>query len=773
MPGRALQISVKGVVQGVGFRPLVYRMAAQLALAGRVFNTSGDVSIHLEGTDASLQDFLEQLRQNPPAAARIESITAGPAPFEGLSGFSIVDSIVQQNEYQLVSPDLACCPDCRSEIFDPADRRFRYPFTNCTNCGPRFTIIQDIPYDRPRTTMQKFSLCPDCRREYDDPLDRRFHAQPNACPVCGPHLELTDAAGGRLPVKDVFQKAAELLRCGQVLAIKGLGGFLLACDASNQAAVEKLRQRKHRPSKPLAVMLKDVDTALRYCEINQAEIEALTAVSAPIVLLKMKMAVGLASQVAPGLHHLGIMLPYTPLHHLLIQEADLPLVMTSGNLSEEPIAKDNLQALQQLGGIADYFILHDRDIHSRYDDSVVTVQEGISVIVRRARGYAPYPIHLPFQSRPVLACGAELKNTFCLTRDNHAFVSQHIGDLENQETAEHFENTIGLYQKLFRIQPQVIACDMHPDYLSTRWAWNEAERLHLPVIGVQHHHAHIVSCMAENGVNTAVIGVALDGTGYGTDGNIWGGEFMLADYQGFRRKGHLEYLPLPGGDLAVRKPYRTAIGYLYALIGAPALAARLPPVPGIDEIEFELIKTMVDRHLNTPLTSSCGRLFDAVSALLGICRQVNYEAQAAIELEAAAESSHTLEEYPFQIVFQGETQIIKLAGLFDAILVDMRKGHTAAEISARFHNTLLSIMMRVVTQISVECGVKQVALSGGVFQNRRLFNGISGRLQAAGFQPLWHQHLPVNDGCVSLGQAMVANFSYTAPGPAAHSVRSG
>jgi hydrogenase maturation protein HypF len=759
LPGQALDIRVKGVVQGVGFRPFVYQIARQLELNGRVFNTSGDVTIHLEGTAGGLQSFLQQLRENPPPRSRVESITTAAATFENLSGFAILESRVSQDEYQLISPDLATCPDCRAEIFDPADRRYRYPFTNCTNCGPRFTIIEDIPYDRPRTTMQQFTMCPDCRREYDDPFNRRFHAQPNACPVCGPRLELTDAGGRTLPVADVILKAAALLKAGQILAIKGLGGFLLACDATNQPAVMSLRERKHRPSKPLAVMLQDLSTVARYCQIDQTEIAALNSPAAPIVILKMKLDNGLAPSVAPGLFHLGVMLPYTPLHHILLRESGLPLVMTSGNLSEEPIAKDNPEALRRLGGIADYFILHNRDIHSRYDDSVVAVQQGLPRLLRRARGYAPYPVHLPFQSQSILACGPELKNTFCLTRDNHAFVSQHIGDLENLETLEHFENTLNLYQKLFRVQPQMIACDMHPDYLSTRWAHNEAHRLQVPLIAVQHHHAHIVSCMAENAVTRPVIGVALDGTGYGLDGHIWGGEFMLAGYQDFQRQAHLEYLPLPGGNLAIQKPYRIAIGYLYALLGATALTPDLACLKGLGEIELELIKTQVARRLNTPLTSSCGRLFDAVSALLGIRRRVDYEGQAAIELEVAARGNPSRAEYPYQIETLAETRVIRVADLLAAILADIRAGQAVSEIATRFHNSVLSIMLKIVSQLAAESGIKQVALSGGVFQNRRLFDGAVERLKEAGFQPLLHQHLPVNDGCISLGQAVVAHFS--------------
>jgi hydrogenase maturation protein HypF len=507
------------------------------------------------------------------------------------------------------------------------------------------------------------------------------------------------------------------------------------------------------------VMLRDVENVRQYCEIDQTEMQVLTTPSAPIVLLKMKVGQELAPSVAPGLHHLGVMLPYTPLHHILMQEGGLPLVMTSGNLSEEPIAKDNLEALQRLGEIADFFVWHNRDIYSRYDDSVVAVEKGVTRTLRRARGYAPNPIHLPYLSSQILACGPELKNTFCLTRANHAFVSQHIGDLENHQTLGNFEDTLKLYQKMFHIQPQLIACDMHPDYLSTRWAQNESQRLSVPLVVVQHHHAHIVSCMAENGVKQPVIGVALDGTGYGLDGNIWGGEFLLADYQGFQRKAHFEYLPLPGGNLAIQKPYRIAIGYLYALLGRGALKPDLACLKEIDKIELELIMSQIDRNLNTPATSSCGRLFDAVSALLGVRQQVDYEGQAAIELEAAAVGNSSRLEYPYQIETKDEIRIIRLAVLVAAIVDDIRSGESLSLMSTKFHNSLLSIMMEIVNRLAAESGIKQVALSGGVFQNQRLFSGAVDRLQEAGLQPILHRQLPGNDGCVSFGQAVVAHFS--------------
>jgi hydrogenase maturation protein HypF len=757
---QARRIQVRGVVQGVGFRPFVYQIARENNLNGWVCNTSGDVTIVVEGNDGSIQHFLAQLKTIPPPQSHIESISSTEEPLTGYKQFEILSSIAKKDEYQLISPDLAICPACKQEIFDPANRRYGYPFTNCTNCGPRFTIIKDIPYDRPLTTMSKFKMCPDCQREYNDPADRRFHAQPNACPVCGPRLELTDTDGNSVANSDqVIVRAAQLLREGHILAVKGLGGFLLTCDAANYNSVRLLRERKHRPSKPFAIMLRNLEDVRQYCLLNNREEEALSSAASPIVLLKMKDQPGISPAVAPGLKYLGVMLPYTPLHHLLMHETGLPLVMTSGNLSEEPIARDNEEALKRLSRIADYFILHNRDIYSRYDDSVVMVEQNSVQMVRRARGFAPYPIHLPFQSKKILACGPELKNTFCLTRDDHAFISQHIGDMENAETLEHFENTIRLYEKLFRIQPEIIACDLHPDYLSTKWAEIEAKKLGLPLIPVQHHYAHIVSCMADNGVQEPVIGVALDGTGYGTDGRVWGGEFMVADYKGFRRKAHFEYLPLPGGDAAIQKPYRIAAGYIYALSGASALSQELPFMKGRDELEIELIKKQVDQKLNTPLTSSCGRLFDAVSALLGIRQQVDYEGQAAIELEVAAAENHSEGAYSFQIERQGEIRIIRVEETFSAIIGDIRQSVSTGIIAARFHDTVAKIIVRLCHDISKETGINRVALSGGVFQNRRLLNQVVDDLKTAGLAPLVHIQVPCNDGCISLGQAVAVNYN--------------
>jgi len=751
------RISVRGVVQGVGFRPFLYQLATKHNLTGWVCNTSGDVKIEVEGAGSNLTQFLDDLRKMSPPQAHINSISVTRQSAAGYHQFEIRPSKTENDSYQLISPDLATCHACQRELFDPADRRYRYPFTNCTNCGPRFTIIEDVPYDRPRTTMRQFQMCPSCQQEYDDPMDRRFHAQPNACPRCGPSLQLTDAKGNIVPCQDAIAHASQLLRQGKILAIRGLGGFLLACDATDARAIRRLRKRKRRPDKPLAIMVATLEEAGEHCRLSPAEAELLTAPQSPIVLLKWKPTSSVTAAVAPGLKYLGVMLPYTPLHHLLLREASLPLVMTSGNISEEPIARDNDEAFSKLNAVADYFLIHNRDIYSRYDDSVTMVAGDKPRVLRRGRGYAPHPIHLPFKAKQVLACGAEQKNTFCLTRDDHAFLSQHIGDMENWETLEHFENTVALYQRLFRIQPELIAADMHPDYLATKWARATSEKNNLNLIPVQHHHAHIVSCMADNEVQQPVIGVSFDGTGYGTDGHIWGGEFLVADYHHFQRKGHLEYLPLPGGAAAIDRPYRTAIGYLYTLLGEAALRRELPCLRAVDEAELNLIKRQIDRGINAPLTSSCGRLFDAVSALIGVRGQIRYEGQAAVEMEMAASDEQTDDVYPFTIEIEDDSSIIRLDELFSAIVSDLAKGVPTGAIADRFHNTVAQMVSRMCHRIAEETGIAAVALSGGVFQNRRLMQKVAAALDTVGLSTLTHSQVPCNDGGISLGQAVIAN----------------
>jgi len=782
-------ISVRGIVQGVGFRPFVYGLAVKHNLKGWVYNTSEDVRIEVEGEAEAIKQFERELETKTPPLAHIENITIEYHPPRGYKNFEIRQSQAQEGKYQLISPDVATCQACLGELLNPEDRRYRYPFTNCTNCGPRFTIIEDMPYDRPKTTMRYFQMCPQCQAEYDNPLDRRFHAQPNACPKCGPQVELVDNRGKLVTKSNPIAAASQLLKEGKIVAIKGLGGFLLACDATNDTAVKTLRQRKKRSSKPFAIMVTDVDEAKRHCYVSPEEEKLLTSPQSPIVLMKWREDSSGSREVAPNLQFLGVMLPYTPLHHILLRDTGRPLVMTSGNLSEEPIARDNDEALRRLSGIADYFLIHNRDIYSRYDDSVAIVERGTSQLIRRARSYAPYPIRLPFKTRQVLGCGAEEKNTFCLTKDNYAFLSQHIGDMENMETLEHFDSTISLYKRLFHVEPEIIAHDLHPDYLATKYA-RELGESGIKLVPVQHHHAHIASCLADNGLESSVIGVAFDGTGMGADGNIWGGEFLVADYRNFRRAGHLEYLPLPGGAAAIKKPRRSAIGYILTLLGENALNAviatlnevkgkqsQLASIGQVTEVEVEVIKRQIERRINSPLSSSMGRLFDAISALLGIRGEIDYEGQAAVELEMAAHSSVIArpvpseareldeaisgnnESYPYHIVEDEGMRVVRLRDLLSAVIEDLHQGISKGRISVKFHNTIARMINEMCHLIADETGVRQVALSGGVFQNRLLLRKTVSLLESSGFQVFTHRQVPCNDGGISLGQAVIANFA--------------
>ena len=778
---RLAHISVRGVVQGVGFRPFVYGLAIKHDLKGWVYNTSEDVKIEVEGKSEAVKQFQLELKAKAPPLAHIEDTTTTYRHPIGYKKFEIRNSLAVEGKYQLISPDIATCQTCLSELLNPNDRRYRYPFTNCTNCGPRFTIIESMPYDRPKTTMRHFHMCPQCQAEYDNPLDRRFHAQPNACPKCGPRVKLVDAQGKEAVAQkakqahsDAIAIASQLLEEGKIIAIKGLGGFLLACDATNEWAVNTLRHRKKRSSKPFAVMVSDIDEAKRHCYVSPSEEKLLTSIQNPIVLTKWKSDSSVSREVAPNLEYLGVMLPYTPLHHTLLRDTQLPLVMTSGNLSEEPIAKDNDEALRRLSGIADYFLIHNRDIYSRYDDSVAMVEKETCQLVRRARSYAPYPITLPFKAKQVLGCGAAMKNTFCLTKDSYAFLSQHIGDLENWETVEHFIDTISLYKRLFHIKPDLIACDLHPDYLSTKYAQelgrtfaNGQDSVGIKLIPVQHHHAHIASCMADNGLEAPVIGVVFDGTGLGSDGHIWGGEFLVADYQSFNRMGHLEYLPLPGGDAAIERPYRTAIAYILSLLGENALSG-LAFAKQVDEVEISIIKRQIETRLNSPLSSSMGRLFDAVSALIGIRDRIDYEGQAAVELEMAAypcagqkhnEEATSEQNYPYHIIEDKSVRVIKLDDLLSAIIGDLSQGIPQGRISIKFHNTVAQMTNEICQAITNETGIKQVALSGGVFQNRLLLRKAINLLENNGFQVFTHRQAPCNDGGIALGQAVIANFA--------------
>lgn len=769
----ARRIEIRGVVQGVGFRPFVYRLAHEHGILGWVCNTTWGVEMEVEGDPESLERFVADLEAEAPPISRIEALTVEEIPRNAFEDFRIRSSEAQQGAYQLISPDIATCDDCLEELFDPRDRRYRYPFINCTNCGPRFTIIRDVPYDRPLTTMAPFTMCPHCQQEYDDPLDRRFHAQPNACPVCGPHVTLRDSEGRSLAGRDeAMTRTAALLREGQIVALKGLGGFQLACDATNEEAVARLRARKRRPHKPFAVMMRDISMAEEHALVSEEAHELLGSMAAPIVLVPWRAASTLARGVAPGFpdqvpenRTLGLMLPYTPVHHVLLRDVGIPLIMTSGNLSEEPIARDNEEALRRLGHIADYFLVHNRGIHSRYDDSVWFVPTGGPQPIRRARGYAPFPIRLPFESRPILACGPELKNTFCLTRDRYAFVSQHIGDMQNLETLEHYKQTISLYRHLFRVDPEFYAVDMHPDYMATRYGLSQSG----PHVSVQQHHAHLAACLADAGEEGPAIGVIFDGTGYGLDDRIWGGEFLVGDARGFQRAAHLEYLPLPGGDEAIRRPYRLALVYLRTLLGDVPLPATLKEIP---PQERRTLRRMVERGVNTMLTSSAGRLFDAVSALLGVRQETSYEAQAAVELEMLAHAGErTHEPYPYEtspieeVEHWGKVSSplphgrrLKVAPLFEAILRDLTAGVAVGEIAWRFHLTLAEMIVDTCRHLRDLTGLSTVALSGGCFQNRLLLQLVIPRLEEENFRVLMHRQVPCNDGGVSLGQAVIAHY---------------
>ena len=814
---RALSLHVTGIVQGVGFRPFVHNLAVERGLTGWVLNASDGVYAMVEGDDAAVDAFPAEIRDRAPAMAVIESIVAREVDPQGLASFEIRESRAEEGAMTLVSPDIATCPRCLAELTSPSDRRYHYPFVNCTNCGPRFTIIGDVPYDRPMTSMHDFPMCPECAEEYGDPADRRFHAQPDACFVCGPRLYLNDAQSSvvrdqRGPLlrqtsqlasdpsgpspshadagsverepgwewspsveksprrqgdRDtesarsdaIIAAAAKLLVEGHILAIKGLGGFHLACDATSAEAVATLRERKRRWGKPLAVMVPDLDAAKRLAHVGPQEAELLGGVVRPIVLLRRGPDDGLAPAIAGELTEVGVMLPYTPLHHLLLAQAGgRPIVMTSGNSSDEPIATENAEAVARLSSIADAFLLHDRAILSRYDDSVVRVVDGRTEFVRRSRGYAPFPLSLPFETdTDILAVGPEQKSTFTLLTGSHAFVSQHIGDLENAETLASFESTIDLYERLFRIDPEIIAHDLHPEYLSTKWAHAQPQ----PKVGVQHHHAHIVSVTAEHGISERVVGVAFDGTGYGEDGNIWGGEILLADWKGYERFAHLAYVPMPGGGAAIKRPARMALGTLSALglldhAGTAPLRSRLAP-----NEEATLLR-MIERGVNSPLTSSMGRLFDAVAAIVGIADDAGYEGEAAILLEAAADLSEQ-GSYEFGLIAAAPSEsaapgplTIDPRPVLSAILDDVAARTAVGTISMRFHRAIVRCIVNVSEASAQRIDTGYVALAGGVFMNRIVFGEAVRELPAAGLTPLTHVRLPVNDGAVSFGQAVVA-----------------
>src|ERR1700756_1362016 len=743
------KITVHGAVQGVGFRPFVYRLATQLRLNGWVLNSSQGVFIEVEGPLDLVHEFVARLEKEKPPLAIIQSFESSFLDIVGYQSFEIRYSDDTGPKTALILPDIAICADCLRDLLDPSNRRYRYPFTNCTNCGPRFSIIEELPYDRPNTSMRRFKQCPACEAEYRDPLNRRFHAQPNACSTCGPHLELWDTSGNVLAYEDeALLKAAELIRQGKVIALKGIGGFQLICTAQKEVVVIRLRQRKRREGKPFALMYPALDQVSRDCVVSSLEERLLGSPESPIVLLARQGGEStIAPSVAPGNRTLGVMLPYTPLHHLLMQELGVPVIATSGNLANEPICIDEVEALDRLKDIADFFLIHDRPIVRHVDDSIARVVCHREMVLRRARGYAPLPVRMKNPLPSVLAGGAHLKNTVALNIGRDVFISQHIGDLETAMALAAFHRTVADLPRLYEAQPELVVCDLHPDYISTKYAASA----HLTVERVQHHWAHVLACMAENELEPPVLGVSWDGTGYGTDGTIWGGEFLLTDEESFQRVGHFRQFRLPGGEMAVKEPRRTAVAVLYEIWGQNGLENRdLAPIAEFSKTELGLIRQMLVKGINAPVTSSAGRLFDAVAALVGIRQQVTFEGQAAMELESLIESGVTA-VYPFEFS-NGFPQIIDWAPMIGEMLVDLQKGIPQGAIAAKFHNTLAEIIIEVARQVVTP----KVVLTGGCFQNRYLLEQAVQRLSQAGFKPYWHQRVPPNDGGIALGQIAAA-----------------
>jgi hydrogenase maturation protein HypF len=758
-----VMIRVTGIVQGVGFRPFVYRVACGLGLGGLVRNTSGGVEIEVEGSPDRIEKFLDSLKNDPPPLARVDKLETNLLQALGEKSFRILTSQVQSGEAALISPDVATCEDCRRELMDPSDRRHRYPFINCTNCGPRFTIVENVPYDRARTTMRAFTLCPACRREYTDPADRRFHAEPNACPLCGPQVFLLDPAGRELGRgEEAIRRARAELSAGKILAVKGLGGFHLACDATCDRAVLELRQRKRRPHKPLAVMCRDVAIVQACCLADEAELRKLQSPARPILLLKRREKpadgrIEISPLVAPARGDLGVMLPYTPLHYLLLEEGAPPcLVMTSGNRSEEPIVIDNEIARKKLGSIADFFLVHNRPIWNRCDDSVGYLEDSRLVLVRRSRGYVPLPLELPVEVPPTLALGAMYSNTFALAAGRRLFFSQHIGDVDNTEALAFLRESIEKLERWLEIEPEVIVCDRHPDLLTTRLA-EELAVGGKKLVKVQHHHAHLVSALAACGHRGEAQGLVLDGTGWGDDRTIWGGELLVGSARSVKRLGHLRPLPLPGGEAAIRRPARLAAAYLHGIFPQ---AGQLPLDlwKRMDAGELQVTRRMVERGFNTPLTSSAGRLFDAVAALLGVRDEISYEGQAAIELEQLALACSEERSWPLPMDLSQENGmlIFEPAPLFEELIKALGEGVERERLAFGFHAALADCLVEACRRVQKNGGPRQVALGGGVFQNRLLTRLVARGLSQCGLVPLLPGVVPVNDGGLALGQVLIA-----------------
>ncbi|MEA2083315.1 MAG: carbamoyltransferase HypF [Thermodesulfobacteriota bacterium] len=747
-----LKATVHGVVQGVGFRPFIYNLAREKELCGYVSNTSAGVDIEVEGEPEQIDRFFKEIEAAALPLARIRSIQKTPLNPFNYQNFAIRKSISLSHGASLIPPDICVCEDCLREMLDPGDRRYGYPFINCTNCGPRYTIISDMPYDRRHTCMKDFMMCGDCLKEYNDPSGRRFHAQPNACPACGPRISLCDGEFKPVETRDPISKSGQLLKEGHILAIKGLGGFHLSVDAENNEAVIKLRSRKHREEKPLALMSYDLTQIRKYAHVGPAEEALLTSSERPIVILKKKEPNSISPEISPRNKNFGVMLPYTPVHYLLLNTGLPALVMTSGNPAGEPIAIGNDEAFERLGHVADYFLIHDRDIYVRSDDSIAQKISGRTRLIRRSRGYVPEPISLKKKFPQILACGAESKNTVCLTKGKYAFVSRHIGDLRSLESCRFFQMTIQHLKKIFDIAPVTIAYDLHPDYLSTLYALEQTD---MKKIGVQHHHAHIVSCMTEHGIDGPVIGLAFDGAGYGTDGRIWGGEALLAHAGHFTRTAHLEYVHMPGGAAAVKEPWRMAVSYLRHTFGDGLWDLDLPLFRNMGEKKIEIILKMMEKGINCPETSSLGRLFDGIAAILGIRYQAAYEGQAAVELEMAIKEAGE-DSYPYEWQKEKQSHLISLAPIIRGVVNDIRQGKRISSISHRFHLTLIRLFADLCTQLGQETGVDRVVLSGGVFQNKTLLTGLEEALKKKGFCVFSHARVPANDGGISLGQAAIS-----------------
>jgi len=742
-----LRIHIKGIVQGVGFRPFVYNLARRLELGGWVLNNSQGVELEIEGSDESVTAFLYELEHAAPPLSVIDEVRMVPCALQGTVGFFIKYSKEQGANRAWVSPDVAACSDCQGEIANPADKRYGYAFTNCTNCGPRYSIIKDVPYDRAATTMGSFQMCPSCQAEYDDPSNRRFHAQPNACPVCGPEYRLVSQAG-KVTLHDVFNTTRRLIAAGHIVAIKGIGGYHLACDARNERAVRNLRSRKIREDKPFAVMCGCLEAVRKLCAVTVAEEKLLTSTVRPIVLLTKTNSYDLATSIAPGNAYLGVVLPYTPVHWLLLQPEDV-WVMTSGNAHDEPIAYDDQDALDRLSGIADYFLVHNRDIHEPCDDSVVRILMDKQYVLRRSRGYAPAPIKLSREISSILAVGGEVKNAFCLTQGQFAFMSPHIGDLENLVTYHAYLAAIAHFEQIFNLEPKVVAYDLHPEYLATKYALN----LNIPQVGVQHHHAHIASVIAEHGLEEQVIGVAFDGTGYGTDGKLWGGEFLVADCLEFVRVGHCRYIPLPGGAKAIKEPWRLAAWVLYNLYGTEFVRFDMQITRNLPNT-WQLMIDATNKGINAPLSSSAGRLFDVAAGILGLGTVIHYEGQAAVELELAAQtSSGRLLPYT---ISHDQPRILDFMPTFAALTEGVRQGNNINFLAACFHVTVAQAVVEMVKLIRQDTGLQTVALSGGVWQNMILLGKVVGMLQQDGFAVYSNERVPLNDGGLALGQAVVA-----------------